>query len=97
MLLSVTGKLASTTVGKVYKNELKHIVGTTAFINRFNMFPSLDESENSKLLQYLVSWFSVSEVGCCLNVTNFKTPVLTETDAYQLPGSEIIDRTSVSK
>jgi len=51
-----------------------------------------DESENSKLFQ-----FSVSEVWCCLNITNFKTPVLTETDAGHLPGSEIIDRTSVSK
>ena len=61
------------------------------------MFPSLDESENSKLLQYLVLWFSVSEVCCCINISNFKTPVLTEKDTDHLPGSEIIDRTSVSK
>jgi len=92
MLLCVTGKLASTTVRKVYKTELKHILGTTVFIIRFTMFTSLDESENSKLFQ-----FSVSEVCCCLNITNFKTPVLTETDAGYLPGSEIIDRTSFSK
>jgi len=57
MLLCVTGKLASTTARKINKNELKHIAGTTVFINRFTMFSSLDESENSNLLQYLVFWF----------------------------------------
>ena len=56
------------------------------------MFSSLDEYENSKLF-----WFSIPEVCYCLNSTNFKTPVLTETDADHLPGSEIINRTFVSK